>query len=163
MPKKNTQGGSKFKSMARKDIGGKGDGKLVLSSDPLEIYAIVTKMLGNGMFYAEDQDKKQYLGHIRNKFRGKSKRQNMISVGSIILFGLREWEEPHKSGDLIHIYDPHDIESLHLNFPTNEQVDNTDTVFDYTGDDILPEEEVNNTKSSNLITVNNEVIDFDDI
>ncbi len=162
MPKKNTQGGCKFKSMARKDMGGKGDGKLLLSADPLEKYAMVTKMLGNGMFYAIDEAETQYLGHIRNKFRGKSKRQNMIEVGSIILLGLREWENPHKTGDLIHIYDPHDIESLHLSFPTNDKVgDNTDIAFDYTasdGEDV----EVSNITSNEKMN-DTQLIDFDDI
>jgi len=162
MPKKNTQGGSKFKSMARKDMGGKGDGKLLLSADPLEKYAMVTKMLGNGMFYAIDEEEKQYLGHIRNKFRGKSKRQNMISVGSIILLGLREWENPHKTGDLIHIYDPHDIESLHLSFPTNDKnADNADIAFDYTasdGEDVEVSNITANTKMNDT-----EIIEFDEI
>lgn len=160
---RNTLGGNKHKSMARKDMnrGGGRDDKLILSSDPLEIYAMVTKMLGNGMFYAEDQDKTQYLGHIRNKFKGKSKRQNMISVGSVILLGLREWENPHKNGDLIHIYDPHDIESLHLRFPTDQKEELTDTVFDYShGDTEEIDVAVNATSTS---FVKEEMIDFEDI
>lgn len=162
MPKKNTQGGSKFKSMARKDMGGKGDGKLLLSSDPLEKYTMVTKMLGNGMFYAIDEEEIQYLGHIRNKFRGKSKRQNMISVGSVILLGLREWENPHKTGDLIHIYDPHDIESLHLSFPTNDKnADNPDIAFDYTASDGEDVEVSNITANAKMNDT--EVIGFDEI
>lgn len=161
MSKRNTQGGSKFKSMARKDMGHRGDGKLVLSTDPLEKYAMVTKMLGNGMFYAIDEENTQYLGHIRNKFRGKSKRQNMISCGSVILLGLREWESPHKNGDLVHIYEPQDIESLHLKFPTNEKSEHTDIAFDYsTVDDEAAEVAVS---SENKKSIAEEVIDFDDI
>ena len=48
---KNTQGGSKHKHMARKHINAPKTNKLRVSEDIGEIYAIVTKMLGNGMFH----------------------------------------------------------------------------------------------------------------
>ena len=92
---KNTTGGSKTKGQARKLVSydAKTTSKaLRLSTDECEIYAQVTKYLGNGMCHVLSTDGKTRLCHIRGKFRGRGKRDNMIGVGSWILIGLREWE-----------------------------------------------------------------------
>ena len=110
---KNVSGGNKSKKFARKHINAtQRESALVLSTHPLEKYAIVTKMLGNGMFYATTADGyKDIIGHIRNKFKGRSKHSNMVSTGAFILLGFREWEEPNfKQGDLIHVYQPTDFQ-----------------------------------------------------
>jgi initiation factor 1A len=89
---KNTQGGSSHKKFGRKFITGPRNNKLRLSEDEGEIYSIVTKMLGNGMFHSLGIDGKQRLGHIRGKFSGRGKRDNMVDVGKWVLIGLREWD-----------------------------------------------------------------------
>lgn len=108
---KNTVGGNKSKKFARKHNATQHDHALLLSSHTLEKYAIVTKMLGNGMFYANTYDHhNDIIGHIRNKFKGRSKHSNLLYVGAFILLGFREWETPHfKHADLIHIYNNNDI------------------------------------------------------
>jgi len=89
---KNTHGGSGHKKFARKDTGGAKSNKLRVSEDEGEIYAIVTKMLGNGMFHCYCIDGTVRLGHIRGKFTAKGKRDNMVEGGKWVLIGLREWD-----------------------------------------------------------------------
>ena len=99
---KNTQGGSKHKSQARKAQFVKHVD--VEPSGPHEKYAKVTKMYGNGMCQVETQDDKvSLLCHIRGKFRGKNKKHNSIVVNSIVIIGLREWESTLKNCDLISV------------------------------------------------------------
>ena len=89
---KNTQGGSSHKKFARKHSSASKSYKLRLSEDEGEIYAVVTKMLGNGMFHCYCIDEITRLGHIRGKFSGRGKRDNMVEVGKWLLIGLREWD-----------------------------------------------------------------------
>jgi len=89
---KNTHGGSGHKKFARKFTTPKSNNRLRISEDEGEIYAIVTKMLGNNMFHCFCMDNVLRLGHIRGKFTGRGKRDNMISPGSWILIGVREWD-----------------------------------------------------------------------
>lgn len=114
---RNTNGGNKSKGMARKHIaGGGGDRSLRLSSCNLEVYGVVLRVLGHGMFYVGTDEHPQLLGHIRNKFRGRSKRDNNITVGCVVLAGLREWEHPnYKECDLLEVYDANEVRQLMKN------------------------------------------------
>ena len=113
---RNTKGGNKSKGMARKHIGGGGDRSLRLSSCDLEMYAVVLRVLGHGMFYVGTDEHPQLLGHIRNKFRGRSKRDNNITAGCVVLIGLREWEHPnYKECDLLEVYEPNEVHQLMKN------------------------------------------------
>jgi translation initiation factor 1A len=89
---KNIHGGSGHKKFARKFTGGAKSNKLRVSEDIGEIYAIVTKMLGNNMFHCYCIDGIIRLGHIRGKFTGRGKRDNMVEGGKWVLIGLREWD-----------------------------------------------------------------------
>jgi initiation factor 1A len=109
---KNTTGGSGAKSVARKDVGKGGGRGLTLPSCNLEVIACVTKALGNGMLEVHTNDNKRLIAHIRNKFRGKQKRNNMINLNSLVLVGLRDWENPIKNCDIMSIYDSNDVEQL---------------------------------------------------
>lgn len=113
---KNTHGGNKSKSMARKNVVDTTDKRILrLATCEFEKYAIVTKLLGNGMFYTTTSDGLELLGHIRNKFKGRSRRSNDISVGTIILAGLRDWEAPNfKSCDLLEVFDSNEVKQLRL-------------------------------------------------
>ena len=113
---KNAHGGNKSKGLARKQQSS-GSSSIHLPSSDDEFFAVVTKMLGNGMFYAIDIHQKQFLGHIRNKFKGRSKHHNIIQVGNTVLLGFRHWEAPHyKNVDLIACYDHADTEFLLKSF-----------------------------------------------
>lgn len=115
---KNTTGGKGSKSMARKLTSNVSQARTAFreSTCEFELYAIVTKMLGGGMCYVQTNDHEQLLCHIRSKFSGRSKRSNIVSIGSYILVGLREWESTVKNCDLLEIYDPLYIPNLTL-FP----------------------------------------------
>jgi initiation factor 1A len=109
---KNTTGGTGAKSLARKHQYSKSENKLRLPEESLEQLACVTKMLGNGMCEIYTNDNTRLIGHIRNKFRGKQKRNNLITPNSIILIGLREWENPIKNCDVLEMYDDNQVEQL---------------------------------------------------
>jgi translation initiation factor IF-1 len=110
---KNTKGGKGAKGLARKLTNSYESHKLRQATCNEEKYAIITKMLGNGMCYAATHDKLELICHIRNKFRGRSKRGNMVTKGSLVLIGIRDWEEPnYKNCDLLEIYDIHDLKEL---------------------------------------------------
>ena len=109
---KNTTGGTGTKGLARKHQRSSGEGKLITPSNDLEQICCVTKMLGNGMCEVYTEENLRLIGHIRNKFRGRQKRHNMVSVSSIVMIGLREWENPAKNCDIMEIYTDSQIEQL---------------------------------------------------
>jgi translation initiation factor IF-1 len=109
---KNTTGGTGAKSLARKHQTSGGRSELLKPSCELEQIACVTKALGNGMMEIYLNNDTRLIGHIRNKFRGKQKRHNMIAVNAIVLIGLREWENPSKNCDILTIYDANQVEQL---------------------------------------------------
>jgi translation initiation factor IF-1 len=111
---RNTNGGNKSKGVARKHlVGAKEPRALRLASCSLEKYGAVSRVLGNGMFYVATDEHPQLLGRIRNKFKGRSKRDNMISLGAVVLIGLRDWEHPnYKECDLLEVYDANEIRQL---------------------------------------------------
>jgi len=109
---KNTTGGTGTKGLARKHQTQTTLSHLRVSEDELELYAIITKMLGNGMCEVYTNENIRLIGHIRNKFRGKQKRHNMLSVHSIVLIGLREWENPYKNCDILTMYENYQVDQL---------------------------------------------------
>jgi translation initiation factor IF-1 len=139
---KNTKGGNKSKAIARKHItGAKEQRALRLSTCDLEKYGVVIRVLGNGMFYVVTdlacEKQPQLLGHIRNKFRGRSKRDNTIALGSVVLVGLREWEDPnYKECDLLEVYDPNEVRQMMKNpsIDLSELQSHIDTYSKGTGD-----------------------------
>jgi translation initiation factor IF-1 len=181
---KNANGGKKAKSFARKHATTTSAATL-FSTCELERYAIVTKLLGNGMFYATTDHDQELIGHIRNKFKGRYKHSNLVVAGSFILLGLRSWENPPKHADLIHIYEADEIHTVHsqhniqnlLHLTTNlsgyhsssQSAIKTDDIFFTTHDDTALEEDIAHTSSdnkkeaTNTIMVNSDVIDIDDI
>ena len=87
------------------------------SEDPNEIYAIVTKMYGNGRVLIKCNDGIERQCVIRKKFRGRNKRDNEISIDSLILAGRREWENKANTTkvetcDLLEVYSLHDRNEL---------------------------------------------------
>lgn len=118
---KNTHGGNKSKSMARKNMQNNDNdassAQLRHPVDELEQIAFVTRVLGNGMCYATNTLGNQLLVHIRNKFKGRSRRNNDVSLGKLVLIGLRNWEHPNfKNADLLFVYDDlhfHSLSSKH--------------------------------------------------
>ena len=116
---KNTKGGSKHKKFARKNVKGNSSGfdeRVRKSEHKDEIYASVSKILGNGRveILCNDGETRQCV--IRNKFRGKNKRNNEVIAGSVILAGRRSWETPNvdkiETCDLLCVYNNSQINKL---------------------------------------------------
>jgi translation initiation factor IF-1 len=111
---KNSNGGKGAKSMARKLVNNysSNSNTLRLPDNNLEQFAIVTKMYGN-MCQVYTNDNRDLKCHIRGKFKGRSKRNSFISMGSIILVGFRHFEAPNFSVcDLLEVYSAHEISSI---------------------------------------------------
>lgn len=108
---RNTNGGSKTKSQARKSFVKSSDirSSVRTPQNEFEHVATVTKLLGNGMCYVSIPSfADPLICHIRGKFRGRSKKHNMVNIGSTVLIGLRDWESPHfKNSDLLDILHNH--------------------------------------------------------
>ena len=127
---KNTNGGRKAKGFARKHANNNNNNNDVRVVEEVgEIYAIVTKMCGGGMFQCYGIDHVERLCHIRGSFSGRKKRDNIVVNGGWVLIGLREWdkkeEEAQESSssssskkvklpqcDLLEVYNDKDREKL---------------------------------------------------
>jgi hypothetical protein len=101
---RNTIGGSKHKSLARKSQ------VQHLHDDPIpdheqhQYIAFVHKHFGNGICLVSliDSIYSHTLHcHIRGKFTGKNKKHNLISTNSFIIVSLRPWENTPKNCDII--------------------------------------------------------------
>ena len=81
-----------------------------------ELYCIVEKVLGNGMFHGRCEDDVLRLGHIPGKFRGFGKKDNLIVVNAWVLIGLRGYEtvNPKKlqNCDLLCVYSDSEKDTL---------------------------------------------------
>jgi translation initiation factor 1A len=122
---KNTAGGNSHKKFARKHQSGSSSNNNMLrvAQDEGEIYAITMKMLGNKMFHCLCIDGVTRLGHIRGKFEGRGRRDNVVEMGKWILIGLREWDistdlksltakDKMQKCDLLEVYNDNDKERL---------------------------------------------------
>ena len=170
---KNTHGGSKHKSQARKLVNAPQSNKLRLPECDEECFAIVTKMLGNVMCHVnllhQNNILENIVCHIRGKFRGRNKKSNLISTSSIVLVGLRTWEKNVSACDLLDIYNSHHIEKLNIkpllssfNQPHIHNNDQ-DIIFSNDNDNIIHND--NDNDNDNPLTMNSsiDISQFDDI
>ena len=173
---KNTTGGSKHKSSARKHAAPTSySNKDRLPSSPFERVAAVEKMLGNGMCQVITMEDRPLtlICHIRGKFSGKQKSQNIVTTKSFLIVGLRDWEAIPKHCDLLEILtgnygaaldEPDSIYANNVVFTNEEEVEEQPEIegFDRDRDKEINKELV--TKNSrNVIKVDDEEIDIDDI
>jgi translation initiation factor IF-1 len=131
---KNKFGGNRHKKMARKNIHtGPIQRKTRYSTHPDEIYACCNQIFGGGQIKVICLDGTEMLCFIRNKFRGRGKRDNIVKVGTWLLVGKRGFETVAKKSklsksDLLEVYNDYDKENLEQN------VMNVDwSVFKYVG------------------------------
>jgi translation initiation factor IF-1 len=105
----------------RKDKKGGGGFNMVggvrLALEPeVELYAAVLKIMGGGMCSVKCQDGLIRNCVIRQKFRGRDKRRNMLAPGSWVLVGLRDWEGTNLGKmpkcDLLEVYSAQEKDSL---------------------------------------------------
>jgi translation initiation factor IF-1 len=109
---KNSIGGKNAKGLARKLLNQPVSDYLQVSTDELEQYACVTKVLGNGMCEIYTNNNVRLIGHIRNKMKGRNIRNNRVTLSSIVLVGLREWESIPKNCDILCVYDDRELDRL---------------------------------------------------
>ena len=125
---KNDTGGNKGKGLARKHVNAAKCGaskQLRVAVEEAEKYAIVSKMLGNGMCYVRrlnGSGASDRLCIIRNKFKGRGKRDNILDSGSWVLVGLREWSSNQDTCDLLEVYNATERDRLLKNEPCFKSV-----------------------------------------
>lgn len=118
---KNKFGGNRHKKMARKNIHtGPIQRKTRYSTHPDEIYACCNQIFGGGQIKVVCLDGTEMLCFIRNKFRGRGKRDNTVRVGTWLLVGKRGFETVAKKSklpksDLLEVYNDYDKENLEQN------------------------------------------------
>jgi len=81
-----------------------------------EMFALIVKMLGNGMCEVSCADGVSRLCIIRKKFRGRQKRRNIVVTGATVMVGLRSWEKNERSSmqkcDLLEVYTESELRKL---------------------------------------------------
>jgi translation initiation factor IF-1 len=80
------------------------------------MYATVMRLYGNGVCGVMCIDGKERVMHIRNKFRGRNKRGNVVEIDTKVLVGLRDWEVLAKDKlekcDLLEVYEKRNHEDI---------------------------------------------------
>ncbi len=170
---KNTKGGKGAKSMARKSTSGgstRGAGTFPVPTSDMEHLAVVNRMFGPACEVLLI-DGSVLFCHIRNKFKGRRKSSNLITVGSILLIGFREWEPDtaRKNCDLLFVYDNLQASSLSDRFslpslPHSTSYTSSDVLFDHstssTSDSII-DTNTTTTTISNSFDISSSDSNFD--
>ena len=151
---KNDAGGNKGKGLARKHVNAAkcgGSNQLRVATDDAEQYAIVSKMLGNGMCYVRllsgGGDR---LCIIRNKFKGRGKRDNILDSGSWVLVGMREWSSKQDTCDLLEVYNANERDRLLKNEPCFKSVTDTSSSNNSSSSSSNNSSSSSNTLASNV-------------
>lgn len=186
---KNKTGGNKAKKFGRKHLGGNTfNSKLRVSQEEDEVYACVTKLLGNGMCHVNCLDSsnstKTRLCIIRNKFRGRGKRDNNLVMGTYVLVGIRSWETVKEGStekcDLIEVYNQSEVTRLKSQVDNNwklihadvtekyeDDMDGVGFTIEYTENNIIELEkeleQISSSTSNEEITYIGNEINIDDI
>ena len=101
---RNTIGGSKHKSLARKNIYNISQQDPIPDHELHQYIAFVHKHFGNGICLVNlinSPYSHSIHCHIRGKFSGKNKKHNLVLTNSFIIVSLRTWESFPKNCDLI--------------------------------------------------------------
>jgi hypothetical protein len=156
---RNLIGGNQAKRQGRKFATNlKSPNELQLSTNEFEVYGCVVKMYG-GTCSIKTFNDKTLLCTIRKKFKGQSKRNNLIEIGSIVLVGLFPWQNVDnkiQKCDLLTIYDTNEynklllIPSTKINLLEKYMTQNIQEI----NDDIIFTLQENNTDTKRVIDSN---------
>ena len=141
------------------------------------MYAVITKIFGGPNCEAICNDGKTRMCVIRNKFRGRDKKDNTISNNTWVLVGLRDWEVVANGKlekcDLLEVYRNNEKEKIINTLNKNEliniinigeeesKIDNNDTGFHMIDQDTeLIDENILNVDNKND---DNDIIDINEI
>jgi hypothetical protein len=100
---RNTIGGSKHKSLARKNLNNYSHHDPTPNIDLHQYIAFVHKHFGNGICQVSliNSPYSHFLHcHIRGKFSGKNKKHNLVIPNSFVIVSLRPWESSPINCDL---------------------------------------------------------------
>jgi initiation factor 1A len=168
------QGGKRTKGAARKMLTSRPSNKLRLSECEEEKYAFVTKVCGGRICQVKTLCSIELLCHIRGKFSGRNKSANLITIGSLLLIGIRDFGK--NECDVIEVYNANEVELLKqmpdIDLSNMHKYTNpfhSSEISINTEDDLLidfrrtkePTEEIINTNE--IIMEENETINIDDI
>ena len=177
-------GGNKSKKQGRKFVGDpKASKALRLPETSDEIIATIIKIYGHGMCDTACIDGKERLCIIRNKFRGRGKKDNMVKIGTWVLIGKRVWETvtdgKKEKCDLLEVYREEDKKKLiqncdkdftelikKTNVEDNDIEENCDIQFvDEQTQSYLnaAEQEIQDKKNGGELVEDDDEIDFDEI
>jgi len=187
-------GGNKSKKQGRKFISSNQSQRKLRLKDEKEdgeMYACVKKLFGNGRCLILCIDGVERNCVIRNKFRGRSKRDNTVIVGSHILAGVRLWEtkteKKEQDCDLLEVYNDNEVRELKDKVSVNWKIfneitggvhnnnnndDDDDLGFILGGNNVDVDEELQNeinyeknksNTESSTIAFDDDDINFDDI
>lgn len=115
---KNKLGGNRAKKMARKFNQVSIQKKTRYSKNADEIYGCCDKIHGGSQISIICSDGKSRLCFIRNKFRGRGRRDNQVNIGTWVLAGRRDYETTKKGlekCDLLEVYNNYDQKNLEQN------------------------------------------------
>lgn len=118
------QGGNKGKKGARKHLAPAATSRAVRErTEDGEIYAAVLKLFGGAICEVICEDGHKRTCVIRNKFRGRGKRDNFIGPGVWVLVGKRDWEaraaDKQEKCDLLYVYRDDEKKKLLSNASVN--------------------------------------------
>jgi translation initiation factor IF-1 len=120
---KNVSGGSGQKSKGRKyEV--KKSSVLRIPEEEGEEIGYVIKNEGGGICRVMVILNKEKIlrGHIRGKFRSRNRKDNNITAGSMVMIGLRDWEEEKKECDILEVYDQEEIKIMKSNTSLMEKI-----------------------------------------
>jgi initiation factor 1A len=181
---KNKTGGNKAKKFARKNMGSENmmNRKIRYVMDEDEMYGIVTKMFGNGQSIVMCNDDRERLCFIRNKFSGRNKHSNLVTIGSWVIVGKRSWETAKEGKlekcDLLEIYTHQEkttlLQECKQNLSVlqkqesilqnvNEEFDDMISFKDTDTNNIMERNNVVSSMDTVVDEIEDEPIDFDDI
>ena len=116
---KNKSGGNKSKRLARKHVQEEQvhkPARLKDINEECELYAVVVRIFGQGNCEVYCEDGVLRLCVMRKKFRGRSKRDNMVSINTLVLVATRDWETAvvgkKEKCDLLDVYSGMEVYDL---------------------------------------------------
>ena len=123
---KNKTGGNKAKKQGRKHASVPQNRNTRFAKEDGEMYAVITKIFGGPNCEAMCNDGKTRMCVIRNKFRGRDKKDNTISNNTWVLVGLRDWEVVANGKlekcDLLEVYRNNEKEKIINTLNKNELI-----------------------------------------
>ena len=145
------KGGNKQKKLGRKHLTMQQDIKTRFSTSKEEVYACCTKVIGQGFYEVLCIDNVKRLCIARKKFKGRSKRDNLISIGTKLLIGLRSYETKKKDKlekcDLLEVYKEYNYNKIIQH----------ETKYDWSiFNDVELIDKHNTTNDSNIVFTNDE-------